>query len=105
MPYSDQPTVTASGVEVPLLGFGTWQLEADDARRLIGDHLPRLVRSYAEVPASHRATPEATAHLREGLQVVGSEIERLTTDIARERLRALETEGRFLESRYGGKKE
>lgn len=80
-------------------------VEADDARRLIGDHLPRLVRSYAEVPASHRGTAEATAHLREGLQVVGTEIERLTGELARERLRALETEGRFLESRYGAKKD
>lgn len=35
MPYSDQPTVTASGVEIPLLGFGTWQLEGDDARRMV----------------------------------------------------------------------
>ena len=35
MPYSDQPTVIASGVEIPLLGFGTWQLEADDARRMV----------------------------------------------------------------------
>lgn len=35
MPYSDQPTLTASGVEIPLLGFGTWQLEAEDARRMV----------------------------------------------------------------------
>lgn len=35
MPYSDQPTVIASGVEIPLLGFGTWQLEAEDARRMV----------------------------------------------------------------------
>ncbi len=76
--------------------------EADDARRLIADHLPRLVRSYAEVPATHRATPEAQAHLRDGLKVVGTEIDRLTHDLARDRLRALETEGRFLESRYKG---
>ena len=39
MPYSDQPTVTASGVEIPLLGFGTWQLEADDARRMVREAL------------------------------------------------------------------
>lgn len=75
---------------------------ADDARRLIGDHLPRLVRSYAEVPASHRATPEATGHLRDGLKLVGAEIGRLTDEIARDRLNLLETEGRFLESRYRG---
>ncbi len=76
--------------------------QADDARRLLSDHLPRLVKSYAEVPATHRGTAEAQAHFRDGLKVVGGELERLTTDLARERIRALETEGRFLESRYGG---
>jgi 2,5-diketo-D-gluconate reductase A len=39
MPYADQPTVVASGVEIPLLGFGTWQLEADDARRMVREAL------------------------------------------------------------------
>jgi len=39
MPYSDQPTVTASGVEIPLLGFGTWQLEPEDARRMVREAL------------------------------------------------------------------
>jgi hypothetical protein len=79
--------------------------QAEDARRLLGDHLPRLVKSYAEVPATHRGTVEAQAHFREGLRVVGGEIDRLTQEIAKERLRALETEGRFLESRYGAKKD
>jgi len=75
---------------------------AEDARRLLGDHLPRLVRSYAQVPATHRASPEASAHFREGLKVVGAEIDRMTTTIARESLTALEVEGRFLETRYRG---
>ncbi len=39
MSYADQPTVVASGVEIPLLGFGTWQLEADDARRMVREAL------------------------------------------------------------------
>ena len=39
MSYSDQPTVVASGVEIPLLGFGTWQLEGDDARRMVREAL------------------------------------------------------------------
>jgi len=75
---------------------------AEDARRLLGDHLPRLVRSYAEVPQTHRASPEASAHFRDGLKVVGTEIDRMTTTIARESLTALEVEGRFLETRYKG---
>ncbi|HEV7352696.1 MAG TPA: aldo/keto reductase [Brevundimonas sp.] len=31
------PTVTAeaAGIQIPLLGFGTWQLEPDDARRMV----------------------------------------------------------------------
>ena len=79
--------------------------QAEDARRLLSDHLPRLVKSYAEVPATHRTTAEAQTHFREGLRVVGGEIDRLTQELAKERLRALETEGRFLESRYGAKKD
>jgi hypothetical protein len=75
---------------------------AEDARRLVGDHLPRLVKSYAEVPATHRGSAEATGHFREGLKVVGQEIDRLTTTIARDSLAALEVEGRFLETRYKG---
>ena len=39
MPYLDQPIVIASGVEIPLLGFGTWQLEAEDARRMVHEAL------------------------------------------------------------------
>ncbi|RZJ93862.1 MAG: aldo/keto reductase [Brevundimonas sp.] len=35
MAYGDQPTITASGVEIPLLGFGTWQLEPEDATRMV----------------------------------------------------------------------
>ncbi len=35
MPFNDQPTVKSGDVEIPLLGFGTWQLEPDDARRMV----------------------------------------------------------------------
>lgn len=73
---------------------------ADDARRLLGDHLPRLVETYRQVPATHRATPEATTRLREGLRVVSDELERMSRDIARDGMDRLEVEGRFLESRY-----
>ena len=34
MPFADQPTIKAGGAEIPLLGFGTWMLESDDARRM-----------------------------------------------------------------------
>ncbi len=76
---------------------------AEDARRLLSDHLPRLVKSYAAVPESHRASAEATAHLRDGLKVVSAELHQMQTSIARDSLSALEVEGRFLESRYKSK--
>ena len=34
MPFADQPTIKAGGAEIPLLGFGTWMLESDEARRM-----------------------------------------------------------------------
>lgn len=39
MSFSGQPTLSASGVEIPLLGFGTWQLEPEDARRMVAEAL------------------------------------------------------------------
>ncbi|WP_295239844.1 aldo/keto reductase, partial [uncultured Brevundimonas sp.] len=39
MAYGDQPTITVDGIEIPLLGFGTWQLEPDDARRMVAEAL------------------------------------------------------------------
>ena len=38
-PFSGQPTVNASGVEIPLLGFGTWMLEPEEARRMVHEAL------------------------------------------------------------------
>ena len=39
MAYGDQPTITVDDVEIPLLGFGTWQLEPKDARRMAAEAL------------------------------------------------------------------
>jgi 2,5-diketo-D-gluconate reductase A len=39
MAYGDQPTLKVDDIEIPLLGFGTWQLEPDDARRRVGEAL------------------------------------------------------------------
>ena len=39
MAYGDQPTITVDDVEIPLLGFGTWQLEPADARRMVAEAL------------------------------------------------------------------
>lgn len=76
---------------------------AGEARRLIGEHLPRLVDSYLGVPpASREANPEIERRLIDGLRIVGGELTRLAQEIGRERLIGFETQGRFLETRYGG---
>ncbi len=36
---TDQPAVTIDGRRIPLLGFGTWMLEPDDARRMVAEAL------------------------------------------------------------------
>ena len=39
MAYGDQPTLKVDDIEIPLLGFGTWQLEPEDARRMVAEAL------------------------------------------------------------------
>lgn len=36
---TDQPAITVDGHTIPLLGFGTWQLEPADARRMVAEAL------------------------------------------------------------------
>ncbi len=44
MAYGNQPTVTIDGFEIPQLGFGTWQLKGEDARRMVGSALSQGYR-------------------------------------------------------------
>jgi hypothetical protein len=75
---------------------------AGEARRLIGEHLPRLVNSYLGVPASARnANPEIAKRLIDGLGIVAGELQRLCEELSRDQLLSFETQGRFLETRYG----
>lgn len=73
--------------------------EAGEARRLIGQHLPRLLDAWAAVPLSARAG-DAEAQLAGGLKLVAEELGRLTSGLAKAKLDDLAVEGRFLEARY-----
>ena len=75
---------------------------AGDARRLIGEHLPRLVDTYLKVPQAYR-TPgsEAEQQFVDGLSTIADELRRLSEQLARGDLDALAIEGKFLEQRYG----
>jgi hypothetical protein len=72
-----------------------------DARRLIGDHLPRFVDAWCDLPTATRdEDPELAGRLTEALETLEDELARLCRDISRSRLVDFEARGRFIESRY-----
>lgn len=74
---------------------------AGDARRLIGQHLPRLVDSYLELPASARSTgSESSQRFTESLNIVANELDSLLETCCRDRQVSFDTQRRFIETRY-----
>ena len=72
-----------------------------EARWLVGDHLPRLVDAWCDLPgASRAAEPELADRLVEALATLEDELARLCREIARPRQIDFEARGRFIESRY-----
>ena len=86
----------------PHLGsLDTHGLEYGDARRLICQHLPKLVDSYLALPLSDRAAAsENSQRLTESLGIVAGELDHLLEQCCRERRLGFDTQRRFIESRY-----
>ena len=77
-----------------------------EARRLLGDHLPRLILAFeALVPTVREEDPEVRRRLRSGLETVADALDSLCGEVCRHPLMTFETQGRFLESRYRGEDE
>ena len=76
-------------------------LAAGDARRLICEHLPRLVDTYLELPPAMRG-PQAESSLRftESLNLVAEELDHLLETCCRDRQLSFDTQHRFIETRY-----
>ncbi len=76
-------------------------LAAGEARRLICDHLPRLVDAYLELPPSARA-PQSESSLRftQSLNLVAEELDHLLETCCRDRQLSFDTQHRFIETRY-----
>jgi hypothetical protein len=79
---------------------------AQDARRLMSVHLPGLIDRYAQVPKSYHAELDGEGisvdqRLVEGLAASRSALSELSEKLARADLAAFETQGRFIQSRYG----
>ena len=78
---------------------------AQDARRLLGKHLPDLIDRYEKVPGEYRAERDADGldvdqRLVQGLDAANGAIDELGRKLARDDVDAFQTQGRFLEDRY-----
>lgn len=79
---------------------------AQDARRLMSMHLPGLIDRYAHVPPAYRGEPDgegksADERLIEALAASRAALDDISQKLARADMAAFETQGRFIESRYG----
>lgn len=75
-----------------------------ELRKLLSDHLPSLINSYASIPAALTHQPHAgstpAAQLHAGLETVAREIESIGKVVASGELDALAIRGRYLDTRY-----
>jgi hypothetical protein len=76
-------------------------VEAAEARRIIGESLPRLVDSWAAVPPAARAQDAGVDQaLENGLGSLAAALADLSVRLASGRVKDLAVESRYLESRY-----
>ena len=79
---------------------------AQDARRLMSIHLPGLIERYAQVPAAFRSERDGEdktvdERLVEGLAAGRAALSDISEKLARADMAAFETQGRFIQTRYG----
>ncbi|MCM8557196.1 hypothetical protein [Sphingomicrobium sediminis] len=82
--------------------------QAADARRLMSRHLPGLIDRYEQVPAGYRDSIDneglsVDERLVDGLKAGRKALDELGENLAKKDVRALETHGRFLKTKYGDK--
>jgi hypothetical protein len=100
----------AIGAQLPLLESRLAELDpldplAQDARRLMGKHLPELIERYEKVPAEYRRERDGDGltvdeRLVASLDAAHKALGDIGSQLARGDRDAFETQGRFIESRY-----
>jgi hypothetical protein len=111
LPAPAQAEVDALSAVLPSLRqtlerVDTLDPNAQDARRLMSVHLPGLMERYSHVPAAYRGEQDgegksADERLVEALSASRAALAEISEKLARDDLAALETQGRFIQSRYG----
>ena len=102
--------VDAISAQLPLLESRLSEVDAldplaQDARRLMGKHLPDLIERYEKVPPVYRTERDGEGltvdeRLVAGLDAAREALNDIGVKLAREDLTAFETQGRFIETRY-----
>jgi hypothetical protein len=92
-------------LESRLQGLNPLDPLAQDARRLMGQHLPELIERYQKVPAQYRRERDGgdmsvDERFVSGLDAAKEAVEDLHRKLAEQDVDAFETQGRFIESRY-----
>lgn len=100
----------AIGAQLPLLESRLAEVDAldplaQDARRLMGKHLPELIERYERIPADYRHQPDgegltADQRLVASLDAARRALGEIGDKLVQGDRRAFETHGRFIESRY-----
>ncbi|HEY0113478.1 MAG TPA: hypothetical protein VGB59_10055 [Allosphingosinicella sp.] len=100
----------AIAAQVPLLESRLSELDpldplAQDARRLMGKHLPELIDRYEKVPAAYRGERDGDGltvdeRLVASLDAANQALGDIGSRLAKSDRDAFETQGRFIESRY-----
>ncbi len=101
LPAADAIVARLSELQPHLGALDANSLEAGDARRLICQHLPKLVDTYLDLPPSARAPgSESSQRFAESLDIVADELNHLLEQCCRGKQLDFETQNRFLETRY-----
>ncbi|PZU10056.1 hypothetical protein [Sphingomonas sp.] len=96
------------GVKLDALGPQLAALDPNEPaaagiRKLLAEELPELIQGYARVPLSLRKARDGIGpdvQLMQGLSAVDDELARMSEDLAAGDMRALATQGRYLELKY-----
>lgn len=101
LPAADAIVARLRELQPHLAGLDPADPLAGDARRLIGQHLPRLIESYLQLPRDARAPgSESSRRVIESLDIVATELGNLRDSCCRDSQADFDTQSRFIETRY-----
>ena len=101
LPAADAIIARLAELQPHLASLEPNSLAAGDARRLICEHLPRLVDSYLGLPPAMRGPQsDSSQRFAESLATVAEELDHLLETCCRDRQLSFDTQHRFIETRY-----